>query len=80
VTQKRGVQKHSVTIRGHRTSLSLEPVFWQALKDDAAEQGIALAKLIADLDDARIARRDGLNLSSTIRVYLYEKQLKSGPI
>lgn len=68
-----GVQKHSVTIRGHRTSLSLEPVFWEALKHDAETRGTPLAKLIADLDDARIARKDGLNLSSAIRVYLFEK-------
>ncbi|MEM6682018.1 MAG: ribbon-helix-helix domain-containing protein [Pseudomonadota bacterium] len=73
MSARSGVKKHSVTIRGHRTSLSLEPVFWQALKDDARAQGIALAKLIADLDDARIQRKDGLNLSSTIRVYLFEK-------
>jgi predicted DNA-binding ribbon-helix-helix protein len=71
-----GVQKHSVTIRGHRTSLSLEPVFWEALKEEAAQQNIPLAKLIADLDDARIARKDGLNLSSAIRVYLFEKARK----
>lgn len=68
-----GVQKHSVTIRGHRTSLSLEPVFWEALQADAKTQDIALAKLIAALDDARIARKDGLNLSSAIRVYLFDK-------
>lgn len=71
-----GVQKHSVTIRGHRTSLSLEPVFWDALKAEAQERAIPLAKLIADLDDARIARKDGLNLSSALRVYLFEKARK----
>lgn len=71
-----GVQKHSVTIRGHRTSLSLEPVFWDALKTEALLQKRPLAKLIADLDDARIARKDGLNLSSAIRVYLFEKARK----
>lgn len=70
-----GIQKHSVSIRGHRTSLSLEKVFWDALKADAASKNVSVAQLIATLDDARIARKDGLNLSSAIRVYLFEKAL-----
>ncbi|MEM1021326.1 MAG: ribbon-helix-helix domain-containing protein [Sphingomonadales bacterium] len=68
-----GNQKHSLSIRGHRTSLSLEPVFWEALKAEAKAQDRPVAQLVADLDEARIARRDGLNLSSAIRVYLFEK-------
>lgn len=72
-----GVKKHSVTIRGHRTSLSLEPIFWDALKRDADVLGTPLAKLIADLDEARIERKDGLNLSSAIRIYLFEKARKA---
>ncbi|MEM7569982.1 MAG: ribbon-helix-helix domain-containing protein [Pseudomonadota bacterium] len=69
------VEKHSVSIRGHRTSLSLEPIFWQELQEDARRQQISVAQLIATLDDARIARKDGLNLSSAIRVYLFQKAL-----
>ncbi len=58
-------RKRSITIAGHRTSLSLEPVFWDLLKQEAARQNISVAKLVAGLDTARSG-----NLSSTVRVYL----------
>ena len=56
--------KRSVTIAGHRTSLSLEPEFWDALKELAAQSGMALPALIADIDGAR----GGRNLSSAARL------------
>ncbi len=58
--------KRSVTIAGHRTSLSLEPEFWQALKDLARRDGCSLAALIAMIDEARGTR----NLSSAVRVHV----------
>ncbi len=60
--------KRSVTIQGHRTSFSLEPVFWEALREAAAADGKALNALVAEIDEAR-----GTNLSSAIRVWLFER-------
>ena len=65
-----GLAKHSVSIAGHATSFSLEPVFWEALKAAAAADGRSLASLITEIDEARTT-----NLSSAIRVWLYERAL-----
>ena len=62
------IRKHSLVIRGHGTSVSLEDAFWTALKDIADRRGLALAALVADIDAAR-----GIgNLSSAIRVFVLE--------
>ena len=61
--------KHSLTIAGHRTSLSLEPEFWQALNDQAARLRKPIAELVAEIDDSRGER----NLSSAIRVWLFKR-------
>ena len=66
-----GVQKRSLTIAGHRTSISLEPVFWHALRKAAAEEARPLAALVTDIDEAR-----GTNLSSAIRVWLFERAVR----
>lgn len=63
-----GLVKRSVTIQGHRTSFSLEPVFWDALRDAATADGKALNALVAEIDEARTT-----NLSSAIRVWLFER-------
>jgi predicted DNA-binding ribbon-helix-helix protein len=60
------MQKHAVTIKGHRTSISLEPEFWAEIKAIAARQKKPLAALIAEIDAARA----GEGLSSAIRVYV----------
>ena len=67
-----GVQKRSLTIAGHRTSISLEPVFWNALRKAAEEEARPLAALVTDIDEAR-----GINLSSAIRVWLFERAIRS---
>jgi predicted DNA-binding ribbon-helix-helix protein len=59
-------RKRSFTIGGHRTSISLEEAFWDALKSTAAEEGIPVARLIARID----AERADSGLSSAIRVWL----------
>lgn len=61
------LKKHSATLHGHRTSFSLEDVFWQELKAIAGARAIPLARLIAEIDDARPADS---NLSSALRVYV----------
>lgn len=68
-----GLVKRSVTIQGHRTSFSLESVFWEALRDAAVEDGKALNALVAEIDEARTT-----NLSSAIRVWLFERARRGG--
>jgi predicted DNA-binding ribbon-helix-helix protein len=60
-------------IAGHATSISLEPVFWNALRDAAAEERLPLNALVARIDAARIEARDPSNLASAIRVWLFER-------
>ena len=64
--------KRSLTIAGHRTSLSLEPEFWQALQDAARVEKKTIASLVGDLDRTRGSR----NLSSAIRVWLFKRAKK----
>ena len=59
------VKKRSVTLRGHRTSYSLEQAFFDILAARAAEDGVSLAALISSIDEAR-ARTT--NLSSALRL------------
>lgn len=58
-------RKRSVTIAGHRTSVSLEAAFWRALGDIAERRGVPLSQLIAEID----RERQG-NLSSALRVFV----------
>jgi len=62
------IQKRSITLAGHKTSLSLEEAFWVALKEAAAERKLSLNALVAEID----RNRHG-NLSSAVRVYLLER-------
>ncbi|WP_349629378.1 ribbon-helix-helix domain-containing protein [Chelatococcus sp. YT9] len=66
------VAKRSVVIAGHRTSVSLEEPFWEALKEIAAENKQPIAEFIAAID----AGRAGNNLSSAIRVTILEHYRK----
>ncbi|MEZ5796463.1 MAG: ribbon-helix-helix domain-containing protein [Paracoccaceae bacterium] len=59
--------KRSLTLHGHRTSVSLEAAFWEAFRVIAAERGLALNQLAAEIDDSR-AGDEGL--ASAIRVYV----------
>jgi len=61
------VQKRSVLIAGHATSISLEREFWSALKDLARGRGISVNRLIEEIDRTR----EG-NLSSAVRVYVLD--------
>ena len=60
--------KHSLSIAGHRTSLSLEPEFWEALRQEACSRDTSVAALVTEIDQSR----DGRNLSSAIRVWLWK--------
>ncbi len=59
-----GVVKHSLVVAGHRTSVSLEHAFWDALKSIAQQEGVSLAALVARVD----AARGDANLSSALRM------------
>lgn len=60
------MRKHSLVIAGHRTSISLESAFWDALLELAAARGLSVAALVAEID----ATRGEANLSSALRVHL----------
>ena len=66
--ERAALRKRSITIAGHRTSLSLEKAFWDALQEEAATEGLSLAALVAKIDRERSG-----NLSSAVRVYLLER-------
>ena len=68
-----GPIKRSLTIAGHATSVSLEPAFWEALRQAAAEERLPLNALVARLDAERIEARAPANLASHIRVWLLER-------
>ena len=61
------IVKHSLAIRGHQTSISIEDPFWQQLRDIAAERDMALAALVAEID---AGREPATNLSSAIRLFV----------
>jgi predicted DNA-binding ribbon-helix-helix protein len=68
---KSAVQKRSVVIDGHKTSISLEETFWGDLKDIAHSQQTTLSKLVTQIDQTR-QQSEQSNLSSAIRLYVLE--------
>ncbi len=66
-----GPVKRSITIAGHQTSISLEPVFWTALEEAAVAHALPLSALVAEIDALRIVEEDPPNLASAIRSWLF---------
>ena len=64
--------KRSVTIAGHETSISLEPMFWAALERAAAKAGKPINSIIAEVDAARLESRPIPNLTSAVRQWLFD--------
>ena len=62
--------KRSVEIAGHKTSVSLEPLFWDMLKRAAVREGVPLSALIARIDEQRIRVPAPPGLAGAIRVWL----------
>ena len=62
--------KHSLSLRGHRTSVSLEHEFWQAFCEIAQERGQPLNALAAEIDEARGV---DMGLASAIRVFVLRR-------
>ena len=65
-----GPVKRSVTIAGHATSVSLEPVFWIALEHAALARSLPLSALVAQIDALRIVQEEPPNLASALRTWL----------
>ena len=62
--------KRSVQIAGHKTSISLEPVFWDMLKAAADHRALPVSALVAQIDAERIQSETPPGLASAIRVWL----------
>ena len=62
--------KRSIAIAGHKTSISLEPVFWDMLKAAAEEADLPVSALVAQIDAERIQSDTPPGLASAIRVWL----------
>ena len=72
--ERSGIVKRSVAIAGHRTSVSLEAPFWDALTRIARERGQSVQALIAEIDSGRGEN----NLSSAIRCYILAAVQEAG--
>jgi predicted DNA-binding ribbon-helix-helix protein len=66
-----GPVKRSVTIAGHETSISLEPVFWRAMEQAARDHGLPLNALVAQVDALRIRAARPPNLASALRTWVF---------
>jgi predicted DNA-binding ribbon-helix-helix protein len=69
----RSRHKRSITIARHRTSISLEDGFWDALGRLAKIDGRSVADLVSEIDQGREANMTGTSLSAAIRVYVLER-------
>ncbi|MEX0299399.1 MAG: ribbon-helix-helix domain-containing protein [Kordiimonas sp.] len=61
------LEKHSVTISGHRTSISLEKCFWRHLRKEAIDRNLSVNELVRQLDEARAG-----SLSGAIRAFVLQ--------
>ena len=61
------IRKHSVNLGGHKTSISLENIFWDHIKNFAADRGLTVNQLLTEIDLDRTG-----NLSSAARVFVLE--------
>ena len=61
------LEKHSVTIAGHRTSISLEKCFWRHLRTEASNRDISVNEIVRQLDEARAG-----SLSGAIRAFVLQ--------
>jgi predicted DNA-binding ribbon-helix-helix protein len=73
---KSPVVKRSIVIAGHKTSVSLEDAFWEALKEIASRRKITLSDLVASIDSSRTQG----NLSSAIRLFVLDHFRSAGGV
>lgn len=67
------VVKRSIVVGRHKTSVSLEDLFWVELRKIAEQRRQTLSQLVADID----AQRQHSNLSSAIRLFVFEQRVKN---
>jgi len=65
------LKKHSIVIAGHQTSITLENIFWDHLKDICRMRKTSLSLLVAEIDRNRVG-----NLSSAVRVFVLKNSIK----
>lgn len=65
-------EKHSLTLHGHRTSVSLEPEFWSEFRRLAVDRGQTLNQLAAEIDQSR----GDVGLASAIRVFVLRAAMR----
>ncbi len=70
--------KRSVEIAGHKTSISLEPLFWDMLREAAAREGVPINALVARIDEERIKSPTPPGLASAVRVWLVIERGRRG--
>lgn len=66
--------KRSVEIAGHKTSISLEPLFWDMLRQEAEREKAPINAIVARIDAERIASETPPGLASAIRVWLVTRR------
>lgn len=69
--------KRSLTIAGHQTSISLEPLFWDMLRAAAADQGVSVNTLVGRIDAERIKSPTPPGLASAVRVWLVHRMVRA---
>jgi predicted DNA-binding ribbon-helix-helix protein len=65
--------KYSVTINGHQTSISLEPLFWEMLREAAGEMGLPVNEVVARIDSERLSSATPSGLAGAIRIWLVQR-------
>lgn len=73
-----GPVKRSITIAGHETSITLEPIFWRALEEAAKFRSLPLSALVAEIDALRILADDPPNLASALRTWVFSQVNDNG--
>jgi predicted DNA-binding ribbon-helix-helix protein len=74
-TSSGGLQKRSMRIAGHRTSLALEQEFWSGLEKIARSRSTSLPMLIASIDESRAKAAPDASLASAVRVFVLENRV-----
>ncbi len=75
MTNKGALQKRSMRIAGHRTSLALEAEFWARLENIAHARALSLPALIAAIDETRSKAAPDASLASAVRVFVLENRV-----
>ena len=72
------MRKRSISIKGHRTSILLEPEFWAILDKAAEQRATSLPSLIADIDKERLKAASAPGLASALRVFALAEARRLG--